>query len=246
MLNPAPKNVGGRVPKLSLILTLSPQGCDKGRGIYRWPETTNIYIRNKQHAAFQMEKDKETHGLSVLDHLALTFGKPSWFELMLWFGTYMTDKDTVLVDRQTRAEVWKVINEIVGEADSVSSLTSDHANSLSESLRPHLENVMTSCYERETLSVAECPREKRQCKEPDDCSESELREDSEDLYGDVKEIEDSAPGFLEPGNSESGLQLPRTPAKVLNDVPLCFNLAAQPVRVVSSKAHKGGGGVEHP
>ena len=44
MLNPAPKNVGGRVPKPSLILTLSPQGCDKGRGLYRWPETTNIYI----------------------------------------------------------------------------------------------------------------------------------------------------------------------------------------------------------
>ena len=43
MLNPAPKNVGGRVPKPSLILTLSPQGCDKGRGLYRWPETTNIY-----------------------------------------------------------------------------------------------------------------------------------------------------------------------------------------------------------
>ena len=44
MLNPAPKNVGGRVPKPSLILTLSPQGFDKGRGLYRWPETTNIYI----------------------------------------------------------------------------------------------------------------------------------------------------------------------------------------------------------
>ena len=43
MLNPAPKNVGGRVPKPSLILTLSPQGCDKGKGLYRWPETTNIY-----------------------------------------------------------------------------------------------------------------------------------------------------------------------------------------------------------
>ena len=44
MLNPAPKNVGGRVPKPSLILTLSPQGCDEGRGLYRWPETTNIFI----------------------------------------------------------------------------------------------------------------------------------------------------------------------------------------------------------
>ena len=44
MLNPAPKNVGGRVPKPTLILTLSPQGCDEGRGLYRWPETTNIYI----------------------------------------------------------------------------------------------------------------------------------------------------------------------------------------------------------
>ena len=30
--------------KPSLILTLSPQGCDEGRGLYRWPETTNIYI----------------------------------------------------------------------------------------------------------------------------------------------------------------------------------------------------------
>ena len=38
--------------------------------------------RNEQHAVFQMEKDKETHCLSVLDRLALTFGKPSWFELM--------------------------------------------------------------------------------------------------------------------------------------------------------------------
>ena len=45
MLNPAPKNVRGRVPKPSLILTLSPQGCDEGRGLYRWPETTNIYIQ---------------------------------------------------------------------------------------------------------------------------------------------------------------------------------------------------------
>ena len=104
---------------------------------------------------------------------------------MLWFGTYTTDKDTVLVDCQTRAEVRKVINEIVGKTDSVSLLTSDHANSLSESLRPHLENVMTSCYERETLLVAEYPREKRQREEPDDGSESEPREDSEDLYGDV-------------------------------------------------------------
>ena len=75
-----------------------------------------------------MEKDKETHGLSVLDHLALTFGKPSWFELMLWFGTYMTDKDTGLVDCQTRAEVQKFINKIVGKTDSVSLLTSNHAN----------------------------------------------------------------------------------------------------------------------
>ena len=110
--------------------------------------------RNEQHAVFQMEKDKETHGLSVLDHLALTFGKPSWFELMLWFGTYTTDKDTVLVDRQICAEVWKVINKIVGKTDSVSLLTSDHPDSLSESLRPHLKNVMTSCYEREILLVA--------------------------------------------------------------------------------------------
>ena len=65
--------------------------------------------------------------------------------------TYTTDKDTVSVDRQTHAEVRKVINEIVGKTDSVSLLTSDHAESLSESLRPHLKNVMTSCYERETL-----------------------------------------------------------------------------------------------
>ena len=104
-----------------------------------------------------MEIDKETHGLSVLDCLALIFSKPSWFELMLWFGTYMTDKDTVSVDRQTRAEVWKVINKIVGKTDSVSSLTSDHANSLSESLRPNLKNVMNSCYEREILLVTKYP-----------------------------------------------------------------------------------------
>ena len=51
--------------------------------------------KNERHAVFQIEKDKETHSLSVLDCLALTFGKPSWFELMLWFRTYMTDKDTV-------------------------------------------------------------------------------------------------------------------------------------------------------
>ena len=57
-------------------------------------------------------------------------------------------------------------------------------------------------------SVAKYPREKRQRKEPDDSSESEPREDSKDLYGDVKEIEDSVPGFLEPGNLESGLRLP--------------------------------------
>ena len=177
-----------------------------------------------------MEKDKETHGLSVLDRLALTFGKPSWFELMLWFGTYKTDKDTVSVDRQTCAEVWKVINEIVGKTDSVNSLTSNHANSLSESLRPHLKNVITSCYERETLLVAEYPREKRQRELPDDSSESEPQEDSKDLYGDVKEIKDSVPGFLEPGNSESGLQLPPNPAKVLNKAPLRFNLAAQPAK----------------
>ena len=92
---------------------------------------------------------------------------------MLWFGTYTTDKDTVLVDCQTRAEVRKVINEIVGKTDSVSLLTSNHANSLSESLRPHLKNVMTSCYERETLLVAEYPHEKRQHEELDDSSESE-------------------------------------------------------------------------
>ena len=130
-----------------------------------------------------MEKDKETLGLSVLDRLALIFGKPSWFELMLWFGTYTTDKYTVSVDRQTHAEVQKVINEIVGKTDSVSLLTSNHANSLSESLRPHLENVMTSCYERETLLVAEYPCKKRQRKEPDDSSKSEPQEESEDLYG---------------------------------------------------------------
>ena len=134
------------------------------------------------------------------------------------------------MDRQTRAEVWKVINKIVGEANSVSLLTSDHADSLSESLRPHLENVMTSCYERETLLVAEYPCEKHQCEEPDDSSESEPQEESEDLYGDFEEIKDSIPGFLEPGNSESGLRLLRTPAKVLNKAPLCFNLAAQPAK----------------
>ena len=31
--------------------------------------------KNKQHAVFQMEEDKETHCLSVLDRLALTFPK---------------------------------------------------------------------------------------------------------------------------------------------------------------------------
>ena len=81
-----------------------------------------------------MEKDRETHSLSVLDRLALTFGKPSWFELMLWIGTYMTNKDTGLVDCQTCTEVQKFINKIVGKTDSVSLLTSDHADSLSKSL----------------------------------------------------------------------------------------------------------------
>ena len=77
-------------------------------------------------------------------------------------------------------------------------------------------NVMTSCYERETLSVAEYPREECQREKHDDSSESEQQEDSEDLYGDFEEIKDSVPGFLEPGNLESGLRLPRTPAKVSN------------------------------
>ena len=72
---------------------------------------------------------------------------------------------------------------------------------------------MASCYERETLLVAEYPREKRQREEPDDGSESEPREDSKDLYGDVEEIEDSVPGFLEPGNLESGLRLPPNPSQ---------------------------------
>ena len=76
--------------------------------------------------------------------------------------------------------------------------------------------------------MAKYPRQKRQRKEPDDSSESEPQEESEDLYGDFEEIEDSVPGFLEPGNLESGLQLPQTPAKVSNEVPLRFNLAAQP------------------
>ena len=147
-----------------------------------------------------MEKDKETHGLSVLDRLALTFSKPSWFELMLWFGTYMTYKDTGLVDCQTCAEVQKFIIKIVGKTDSVSSLTSDHADSLSESLRPNLENMMNSCYEREILLVAKYPCEKRQREEPDDSFKSEPQEESEDLYGDFEEIEDSVLGFLEPGN----------------------------------------------
>ena len=120
-----------------------------------------------------MEMNKETYGLSVLDCLALTFGKPSWFELMLWFGTYMTDKDTSLVDCQTCAEVQKFINKIVGKTDSVSLLTSDHADSLSKSLRPNLENVMNSCYEREILSIAEYPCKKCQREEPDDSSKSE-------------------------------------------------------------------------
>ena len=37
-----------------------------------------ILERNEQHAVFQMGKDKETHVLSVLDCLALTFGKQSY------------------------------------------------------------------------------------------------------------------------------------------------------------------------
>ena len=41
------------------------------------PKKLRLLERNEQHAVFQMEKDKETHGLSVLDHLALTFSKPS-------------------------------------------------------------------------------------------------------------------------------------------------------------------------
>ena len=45
MLNPAPKNVGGWVPTPLLILPSSSQGCDERRGLYRWPETTNIYIK---------------------------------------------------------------------------------------------------------------------------------------------------------------------------------------------------------
>ena len=69
----------------------------------------------------------------------------------------MTNQDTVSVDCPTCAEVQKVINKIVGKTDSVSSLTSNHADSLSKSLRPHLKNVMNSCYEREILSVAEYP-----------------------------------------------------------------------------------------
>ena len=112
---------------------------------------------------------------------------------------------TVSVDRQTRAEVWKVINKIIGKTDSVSLLTSDHADSLRESLRPNLKNVMNSCYEREILSVAEYPRRKRQHKEPDDSSESEPQEESEDLFGNFEEIKDSFPGFLERVNLESGL-----------------------------------------
>ena len=48
-------------------------------------------------------------------------------------------------------------------------------------------------------------RGKRQREKPDDSSKSEPQEDSEDLYGNFEEIEDSVPGFLEPGNSESGL-----------------------------------------
>ena len=105
----------------------------------------------------------------------------------------------------TREEAYTGGQKLQTYIDSVSLLTSDHADSLSESLRPHLKNVMTSCYERETLSVAEYPRKKRQRKEPDDSSESEPREGSEYLYGDFEEIKDSVPGFLEPGNSESGL-----------------------------------------
>ena len=67
---------------------------------------------------------------------------------------------------------------------------------------------MNSCYEREILLVAEYPRKKRQRKEPDDSSKREPQGESEDLYGDFEEIKDSVPGLLEPGNSESDLQLP--------------------------------------
>ena len=67
---------------------------------------------------------------------------------------------------------------------------------------------MNSCYEREILLVAEYPCEKRQRKEPDDSSKSEPREESEDLYGHFDEIEYRVSEFLEPGNLESGLQLP--------------------------------------
>ena len=185
--------------------------------------------RNEQHAFFQMEKDKETHGLSVLDHLALTFGKPSWFELMLWFGTYMTNKDTVSVDRQTCTEVWNVINKIVGKTDSVSLLTSNHADSLSESLRPHLKNMMNSCYEREILLVAEYPREKRQRKEPDDSSKSEPREESEDLYGDFEEIEESLGIFGTWEFGEWSLTTPN-PVQSFEQGATSFNLAAQHAR----------------
>ena len=186
--------------------------------------------KQEQRAVFQMEKDKETHGLSVLDRLALSFNKPSWFELMLWFGTYMTDEDTRSVDDQTRAAVRHLINERVSETDSISSLTSDHANSLKESLRPNLENVMNLRYEREALSVAEHPREKRPREEPGNGFESEPGEVVEDLYDDSEEIEENVPEFLEPGNSESGLRLPQTPAKVSNSAPLRLDFAAQPAR----------------
>ena len=99
----------------------------------------------------------------------------------------------------------KFINKIEGKTDSVSLLTSNHADSLSESLRPNLKNVINSCYEREILSVAKYPCKKRQRKEPDYSSESEPQKESEDLCGNFEEIEDSVLGFLEPGNSESGL-----------------------------------------
>ena len=114
--------------------------CDQASQEIESAKKLRLLEKNEQHAIFQMKKDKETHGLSVLDCLALTFSKPSWFELMLWLGTYMTDKDTGLVDCQTRVEVQKVINKIVGKTESVSLLTSDHADSLSKSLRPHLKN----------------------------------------------------------------------------------------------------------
>ena len=71
MLNPAPKNVGGWVPKPPKILPPSSQDCDEGRGLYRWPETTNIY--NMREAANSDTSNVIQHNRWVYQFVALRF-----------------------------------------------------------------------------------------------------------------------------------------------------------------------------